>query len=448
MHFKKSGLPIAALSMTIGLTSCNIFNPTESVDINSDDADALTYEGYLHYRKAEYSEARKYFQKAIEADSAQSEAWFGRAKAVLNMQEHLNVFELISLSRTQSTPQSNNLFSGTANQTSGFSELSNEEAANIKQGIDSVLFFLDPFINLDTLGKTDKKITFQNFSNSYTILRLTNVGLQLRSTANGINTLFSSDSSGYHINFNAFTELGEKMKETTSDLAAAGQAMKSNPSAGAAIIKAYMPDSTQDYFTDKAYEELTIGISDLLIDLNDKVQNTQTDRWDVFYRFGNGIDDDGDGCIDEEVYDGADNDGDGEVDEDCRNNYVMKYETDPTHYNLAKMQVNHLEVIGMYNDIDIDMNGKMGKNDPDEWEFVHANSNVRNQTQNHLLKFAVTLTFNGVNKNDLIKNKELIRLDTNINNIKYNLEARKFMVGGCWNNYTEQDFYKWFLGRK
>ena len=34
--------------------------------------------------------------------------------------------------------------------------------------------------------------------------------------------------------------------------------------------------------------------------------------------FSDMIDDDGDGCIDEEIYDGEDNDGDGEVDEDLR----------------------------------------------------------------------------------------------------------------------------------
>ncbi len=37
-----------------------------------------------------------------------------------------------------------------------------------------------------------------------------------------------------------------------------------------------------------------------------------------FYQFGDGIDNDGDGCIDEEILDGKDNDGDGFVDEDAR----------------------------------------------------------------------------------------------------------------------------------
>jgi|GEM_PF-2797909 len=44
----------------------------------------------------------------------------------------------------------------------------------------------------------------------------------------------------------------------------------------------------------------------------------------VFYKFGDKLDNDGDGCVDEEILDGIDNDGDGLIDEDTR---LIPYDT-------------------------------------------------------------------------------------------------------------------------
>ena len=93
------------------------------------------------------------------------------------------------------------------------------------------------------------------------------------------------------------------------------------------------------------------------------------------------------------------------------------------------------------------MNGEMGTNDPNEWQYVIRDPDERDEQKNHLLKFAVDLKFPGKNLADKIKNKELIRHDTDINNIKYSLKKRKQMVGGCWVNYSDDDFKKWFEGR-
>ena len=49
----------AALVLSLGIVGCNIFNPTESVNIKSDDAAALSYEGYIKFRDNEYSEAEE-----------------------------------------------------------------------------------------------------------------------------------------------------------------------------------------------------------------------------------------------------------------------------------------------------------------------------------------------------------------------------------------------------
>ena len=47
----------------------------------------------------------------------------------------------------------------------------------------------------------------------------------------------------------------------------------------------------------------------------------------------------------------------------------------------------------------------------------------------------------------MVKNKELARTDTDINNIRYDLAWRKANIGGCWVTYTDVDFLNWFQGR-
>ena len=85
--------------------------------------------------------------------------------------------------------------------------------------------------------------------------------------------------------------------------------------------------------------------------------------------------------------------------------------------------------------------------DEAEWHFVYRDPNVRDEKNNHLLKFAIDLFFPGKDLDEKIKNKELIRHDTDVNNIKYNLQNRIKMVGGCWKYYSEEQFLQWFNGR-
>jgi tetratricopeptide (TPR) repeat protein len=74
---KSKFLWTAALAACLTIAGCNIFNPTENVNIKNDDPNALTYEGYLKFRDNEYSNAEEYFNRAIAADSSHSE--IGRA---------------------------------------------------------------------------------------------------------------------------------------------------------------------------------------------------------------------------------------------------------------------------------------------------------------------------------------------------------------------------------
>ena len=70
----------------LGIVGCNLFNPTEAINVDNSDADALTYEGYLKFRNNDYGEAERYFSKAIAADSSHSEAAGSGMRCALSRQ--------------------------------------------------------------------------------------------------------------------------------------------------------------------------------------------------------------------------------------------------------------------------------------------------------------------------------------------------------------------------
>ena len=458
-----------AMALSLGIAGCNLFHPTDSRDAESDDPDALTLDGYLEFQNSNFDSARRFFNRALDADSGHSEAWIGLAKCVLNVQEGLNTFELVSYAQEKKDEKGKS--------TNEILDMPDEQAAQISNGIDSVMVYLNQFIDRDTTGRTDKKIRFSNIADSYTILQLTKAALRIRAVQTQLPSVVSTDNSGMTMNLTTLTDLGDSLKPFLKELAAAAEAIKASPEAASEIIKAVLPDSTRQYINDDDYANVTVGLANTVIQLNDRAQTTPDDRYDVFFKFANITDDDGDGCVDEEILDGFDNDGDGEVDEDVRDNrvivlvkntFLIKDDENKTVkanesknkiYDLTKSQVDSLNIIEKYETVDIDMNGKMGSEDPNEWHFIYRDPNEREDKDNHLLKFAEKITFKyavdfkykGKDLDKLIEAKEKIRQDTIYDPSKklpkYNLKKRQEMVGGCWNNYTEEDFKQWFQWR-
>lgn len=443
-YFQKHFVTSAVLALAFGLVSCNLFNPTESVNIKSNDAEALTYQGYLHYQKNEYSLARDYFEKAIKADSAYSEAWYGRAKAVLNLQEGLNILELISYAKSDDA----------MDVAENFMNMPDEKANQIKDGLDSVFKYIDPFIVRDELGLTDKRVRFKDFSDSYAVMQMTKLALTVRAASVSIKNIFSAADNILSINWAELDpeELGETAKETFDALASTATAIKANPELVTTVIKEYIPDSLG--ITDSTLTENIDFFADQIIYVNDAIQKTEVDRALIFLNVGNVIDDDGDGCIDEEIPDGQDNDGDGEIDEDMRHyeTYVMDIDS-VNHLNSNPTKVREIKLTERYNFIDIDGNGIFGEEDENERIFVIQSTRERESKNNHLFRFADSLkwvgtaeTAEGLEKR--IAYKDSVRLDTDSLNYKYDLEWRKKHVGGCWNNYDEEAFKAWFRGRE
>ena len=418
---------IAAIVATC-IVGCNIFNPSNQERVSSDDTDALIYEGYIDIQRAQYTRAAYNFSRAIHSDSASSRAWYGLAKAVLN-QYGLNVFEMLKYAKTE-------------NNTNGFMKMSDIEVEKYRVGIDTVIKVIDQFIDRDTTDRTDKKIRFSTIANSYTILQLANVAILIRKATSNTAEMFNYDVSSNQIaiDWSSLHNLPtNEAVETVNALASSAQALKADPDNTFPIFRSFLPGS--DTVPDDEFKDGALDITDQIIEMSSNLDENP-DRASVFISVGNGIDDDGDGCVDEEIWDGQDNDGDGEVDEDQRPGSVLVFKT---HW--AKRAVASLKIPegSIYETLDIDKNG-IAK-EPNEWEFLFAEPDDRDAAKDHRLKFAMNIPFVPGPNGDFIQNKELARTDTDINNIRYDLAWRKANIGGCWLNYTDADFFNWFQGR-
>ena len=416
----------AALALAAGFAGCNLFNPTETVNIDSGDVDALTYEGYIHFRNAEYSVAREYFEKVLSVDSTVSEAWYGLAKSVLNQQK-LNVFEMLK-------------YANSKNGQSAFMEMDDSTANHYKAAIDSVMEVLVPFIERDTTGRTDGKVTFKTISASYTVLHLTKAAILLRNNAKDLTNMFHLDGNSLDIDWSSLKDLGEQSVELFETLGDIGNAIQADPSIATSVIRSYVPEAY--VLSDSGLTDATVMMANYLVTASGAVTSNE-DAILAYTSIGDMIDGDGDGCIDEEIADNYDNDGDGLIDEDMRQNKAMVPETDFLHHKFG--QIASVKVAEGYEKIDIDMNGEPA--DEGEFTFVIAASNERDDKGNHLFKaFSVNFGFAEAGET-LQENMNLVKKDIDVNNIKYDLDWRKKNVGGCWVNYDEEMFLKWFEGR-
>lgn len=416
----------AAIALSTAIVGCNLFNPTESVKIDSEDTDALTYEGYIHFRNAEYTLAREYFERTLAVDSSVSEAWYGLAKSVLNQQK-LNVFEMLKYANSKDGK-------------SAFMTMDDSTAEHYKSAIDSVMTVLIPFIERDTTGRTDGKVTFQTISASYTVMHLTKAALLLRKNATDLTKLFNVSGTNIDVDWASLKDLGEESIEIFETLGDIGSAIQADPSIATEVIRSYVPEAA--LLSDSGLTVATEAMASYMVTASDAVTSNE-DAILAYTSIGDMIDRDGDGCIDEEITDGFDNDGDGLIDEDMRTNKAITYETDFLHHKPG--QVASIKTGEGYETVDIDCNGI--PNDDPERTFYIAGSNDRDAEGDHRIKAFVT-NFSWSTTGETLKNNmSLAANDTDVNNIQYNLEWRKTYIGGCWNNYTEETFLKWFEGR-
>lgn len=445
---------VSLIALSLGFVGCNIFNPTESVNINDNDAEALSYEGYIKFRSNEYSEAEAYFKKAIAADSNYSSAWLGLMKSVLNRKlnanSETNVFSLlkyVNTSRESSVP---------------FAGMDDNLAYTLNEVIDTVSAIVDEFIKREKNGKLDGKVTYKTISDGYIVLQMMKTMLILRKTTSQMDNCSIKKNSENQCDMKiVLNSLKDEPTETVEAFHAVFETCEQNPESMTSLFDSYLQG-----FGNLKEEAQRSAVGSMCGALAQQTEESKTDEAQqtktlniIIGQFGYSdiSDDDGDGCFDEEIYDGEDNDGDGEIDEDIRDKSTsIKYDQERITKNMLdkKTEIKDMLVVReaypneKYETIDIDMNGLSGSADLNEWEFIYEKYDDRIGMNDHRLKFAAPLVFFNPNiipdYETYLAIKREVAKDRDYNNLTYDLNFRKTYIGGCWVNYNEETFKMWF----
>jgi tetratricopeptide (TPR) repeat protein len=328
MHrFRAAHAAFAAL--ILAFSGCNLFK--ETVGSGPDGADEHILEGQLLLRKAKYDQALAQFDAALAKDSSKSEAYYGAAKCRL-LQQRINMFKLLE------SFQNND----------GKSIPFLSEPDSIKDKIyvanRGINIYLGRLADRDARGLSDGIISAHRFSADYALASAIEAVLSI-ADFNGDGRINAKDNilSGI-IDFTDPSKLNPDsimaniadLKNDTAKIAALNNLLdkssdllaksdkaidlfltgildkKDSISGGSCApadtncqkVKAALPGST-DQVGDSAIGQVKKFIQDAGSTV-------------VLYKVFDKSDNDGDGCVDEELLDGIDNDGDGRVDEDSR----------------------------------------------------------------------------------------------------------------------------------
>jgi hypothetical protein len=312
------------------LAGCNIFK--DAIGIQADSADQHILEGQLDLQKADYPDALAEFSAAIALDSSKSEAYYGAAKAEL-LAQHINMFQLMQ------SFQNND----------GKSIPFLSEADSVKDKIyvanRGINKYLAPLVDLERAGKSDGRISSRRFSADYALASAIEAVLSL-ADFNGDGRINAKDNI-----LNGIIDFSDPSK-LNPDSIMANLADLKNDTAKIQALNGLL-DKSQELLakSDKAIDLFLNGVLDkkdsltggtcAATDTNcQKVQSelqgvnseqvgdsaiTQVKKFIqdagstvVIYKVFDKQDNDGDGCLDEELLDGIDNDGDGRIDEDSR----------------------------------------------------------------------------------------------------------------------------------
>lgn len=322
-----TGFPAWAV-LALALSGCNIFKA--SFGIEAESADEHIVEGQILLQKARYAEALGEFGAALAADSSKSEAYYGAAKCVL-LEQRINMFQLVQ--------------SFQENDGKSIPFLSEPDSIKDKifVGNRGINRYLGLLVELDAAGKSDGKVSTRQFSADYALSSAIEAILSL-ADFNGDGRINAKDNilNGI-IDFTDPTKLNPDsimsnladLKNDTAKIAALNGLLEKSAELLAKSDKAIdlfltgVLDKKDSLGTcapgDSVCEKLHAGAGTLDKDqvgdsavgqIKKFIQDAGSTV--VIYKVFDKADNDGDGCIDEELLDGIDNDGDGRADEDSR----------------------------------------------------------------------------------------------------------------------------------
>jgi len=194
--------------------------------------------------------------------------------------------------------------------------------------------------------------------------------------------------------------------------------------------------SVMDGFKDKNNGEVPLGMETDMGAYKD---------YSKFYKVGTHIDEDGDGCIGEDIMDGQDNDGDGLV-----NGNARLTSTDPAdpYFGYDGSMMGFHGMTGNPEDdkpIKIKINDPAFKpiaNNPEHTRFADLKPDEEGYVT--VIKFTQRPGYwTSDNRDDKLR----VAQDTTCPP-KISLAQRKVLIGGCWSNYTDDKFVKYWLKRE
>ena len=420
LHFFK----VAFLLASCSFVACNLFNPTSSGDVPNN-KEALVSEAFSAYRDAKYEDALENFDKALKKDSTLSEAYLGAVKAIMG-KHNINVFTMIGEVRLAQKDQI------------PFMNLSGQELENYQTMIAQSLPYIRELIKRDTLTPpknnkylySDKKITFSQIAAGYSIFEMAESLLKFRKTAVQFNLNISQNSETGKLSID-LEELYNSSLENPENLDLVNTSI--------AELQNDIQNFTQNILPSiEEFTDLSIFTGESSSESVTKEIEATTSEIQAqisFFLINDNMDNDGDGCIDEEIFDKKDNDGDGLVDEDLRLTLLdrLSLDSDSEEYYV----ITTITPDGKDHDMDKTVDGE-----PELTFAVKAEDRI--ESKNFLLQFANEKSFSN---SDSLELKHNVASDTLKASIQYDLKWRKKNIGGCWVNYDEDMFDSWFNGR-
>lgn len=454
MHPSLKGLKRLSFGLGLTVAACNVFNPSGEGDAGTSQG-ALMATAEEQFRQMDYLSAQASFDAALKSDSTSSLAYYGYAKSVMRYWD-VSAADLLTevssgasggipfigatdwtLTRyLKSTSKTRRLLSKmterdtltrwyyyTLDPTSKAYERDKDAAKRAAFMADywaKADLGLPGYYKKSQFPLSDLKLGYQKVIADYGFVELV-YGIAKLRDLNGDDSIGSQDDLIKKLAFN--TEGGgfkvDNLASIQEDLATNPESRQqlnnliSNVSTGLSsagtVIDLLGPAlaSQGGSGTDTAglNEKVTEDMDSVISSLGNAV---------TFYQFGDARDNDGDGCVDEEILDGKDNDGDSFTDEDAR--------------------------ISLIDTVDNDHNGKHGSADPNEQP--PTNSLL---TGNATLLFVSDASFKkGAKYTDkgakIGAQKDSLSFKVNAGfslsaGEKILLGNYKTDIGGCWNNY-------------
>ena len=359
----------------------------------------LIYEGQKKFRESEYESAANFFASALQADSSKSEAWFGLAKA--NLYRHSkNPLQIVSdiQQKEDDLP---------------LMGISPELAAEYYDAVHSAIMPLRELVRRDTITQknpslklSDRKVVYSNFSLSYGLLEFAYTVLRFRHFVGADITVRLDDDNSLQFDLGS---LYESALEDSALLQSFNQSLDQLQSDLAFAMDDVLPMVSETLENSGLFDsDDSSGVSLILDDQTRSA--SETVKWTVgFYKIGDGIDNDGDGCIDEDL-----------------RLVPLGYDADSA-----------IVYVGIGKDsIDHDQNG------------------VKEDSLEHIFKpdgtFLFAENFERIHSGDSSYQAKQLQIlkDSDETNVRVSLSERQRLIGRCWNNYTQNQFKVWFQNRQ